>query len=262
VRAQEQLAVLSDLRAAVVAALEPDDRVARIWLAGSLGRNEGDELSDLDVTVVAQPGRTAELKADLPELIGRVGPVAFVHWAPQNAPSGGTQLNVLYDTEPLPVYIDWTLWPPVERRPADVAVLLERYPPLPRATADYASMANEMPRERDNPPTHRTLPAASHAAVNSYRLFMIPILAKHAARGRFDNVEEMLRFMDVESPRIETTNDAIELGRRILGQCGAHENPSALACLNRYLNVIADRQGDPAALVEPVVKSPRTWTQS
>jgi len=52
-----------------------DDRVRALVLRGSLGRGEGDELSDVDLVIVAEPGRWDELwrsRRAVAERFGRV----------------------------------------------------------------------------------------------------------------------------------------------------------------------------------------------
>lgn len=52
-----------------------DARVRALLLKGSLGRDEGDDRSDLDLVVVTMPGRLAELWADRAVVAGRLGEV-------------------------------------------------------------------------------------------------------------------------------------------------------------------------------------------
>jgi len=229
---ERQRVLIKALQTRIVHALQDEARVERVWLGGSLGRGEGDALSDIDLVIVSSSVRTDELKRSLDELIRIVGPVALVHTAPHNAPTEGAQLNVLYDTDPLPVYIDWNLWPPVEQRPADVSVLFEREPTLPAATACFHEMLADMP--------HGTVDRTEQT-LNHFRVFMTPILAKHAARGWFDSVARMLQVMDVESEQpVTNLQDAIELAHRVLEEFGASETPTAMACVRRYLALIDD----------------------
>lgn len=232
---EDQSVLIEVLQARIVGELRDDERVGRIWLGGSLGRGEGDALSDIDLVIVASPGRTQELKSSLAELIAKAGPVALVHEAPQNAPAEGAQLNVLYDTDPLPIYIDWSLWPPVEHRPADVSVLFERGSSLPASAEGFQSMLAEMPRAAGNPRTEETL--------RRFNVFMTPILAKHAARGWFDSVNRMVDFMQIGPADINDLHSAIELCRRVLDKFGTFESAPGMACIRRYLTMIAD---DPA----------------
>jgi predicted nucleotidyltransferase len=224
----EQRALLDALVGKAVAVWSSEDAVDAIWLAGSLGRGDGDALSDVDLTLVAAPGRTQELVARVRERLGDVGPVAFVHDAPQNAPVEGTQLNVLYGTYPLPVEIDWSVWPPVAERPSDVTALFERTE-LPRGINDFASVLDEVPRGSNIPLAER---------LDHFRTFMVPILVKHAARGWFDSVARMLTVMKLDPKPIRTFDGARDYAVNVLAESGKSEPPVAIECIRRYISAL------------------------
>lgn len=229
---QEQQALLSRLTKRIARRLSDDKRVGAIWLGGSLGKGEGDALSDIDLVVVSTPGRTEEMAASLEENLSIAGPVALVHEAPQNAPNEGAQLNVLYDTNPVPIYVDWNVWPPVAERPTDVSILWEREPVALSIDATLASILDELPRGRGRELTPE--------ALNHFRVFMTPILAKQAARGRFESVDRMLEHMRIPRVPIKSFHDALELARQVLDDFGASESEAAISCLKRYLNLVAN----------------------
>lgn len=228
---KEQRALLARLTKHVASRLSDDARVCAVWLGGSLGRGEGDALSDIDLVVVSMRGRTEEIAASLHENLPMVGPVALVHEAPQNAPNEGAQLNVLYDTNPLPIYVDWNVWPSVAERPTDVSVLWEREPLAQSPNATFTSILNALPRGRGQ---ELTLEALNH-----FRVFMTPILLKHAARGRFESVDRMLGYMRLPGAPTTSFHDVMELARQVLDDFGASETEIAIPCIKRYLALLA-----------------------
>ncbi|MES2462575.1 MAG: nucleotidyltransferase domain-containing protein [Armatimonadota bacterium] len=117
---------------AVTQRLERDTRIAAAWLFGSLGRGEGDALSDLDLFVVVRD-------ADFDEMVGSVSarkvfirqaggdPIVFGE-APQNAPPQGAYAGILYAGEVSPHRADW-YWQPQSMAvlpQSDAAVLFDR----------------------------------------------------------------------------------------------------------------------------------------
>ena len=73
---------------AIATALRGDKRVEAAWLAGSLGREEGDALSDVDVVVLCADGAAGEIASD-------VGLLDFAKPVLVNALYGGRILNVI-----------------------------------------------------------------------------------------------------------------------------------------------------------------------
>ena len=108
------------LLAKIVTELSNDKRFVAAWLAGSYGRNDADEVSDLDLRlVVAEPynevlcrrheqvsHRTTRERF---ELFSRFGNPALIHENNNNGPEGGTFTFVLYAGSA--VMIDWILLP-------------------------------------------------------------------------------------------------------------------------------------------------------
>ncbi|HZJ23446.1 MAG TPA: aminoglycoside 6-adenylyltransferase, partial [Anaerolineales bacterium] len=108
------------LLAKIITELSNDERFVAAWLAGSYGRNDADEVSDLDLRlVVAEPysevlcrrheqvsHRTTRERF---ELFSRFGNPALIHENNNNAPEGGTFTFVLYEGSA--VMIDWILMP-------------------------------------------------------------------------------------------------------------------------------------------------------
>jgi predicted nucleotidyltransferase len=226
----EQRALITKMIDEIATRLSEDERVGATWLEGSLGRGEGDALSDIDLVIVSTPGRAEQLAAGIMKELSMAGEVALIHEAPQNAPSEGTQLNILYDTEPLPIYVDWNVWPPVEFRPRDVTVLFEREPLVQSPSATFESVLDDFARGQGHKQTDELL--------NRFRVFMTPILVKDAARGRFDGANRKLGYMQITAPPITDLDGALALARQVLNDFGASETGAAVSCIRRYLALL------------------------
>jgi predicted nucleotidyltransferase len=120
----------------IVTELAKDERFVAGWLTGSYARNEADEFSDLDLSVVvAEPH--SELLCKRPKqvsqettserftLFSRFGEPALIHENNNNAPEGGTFTFVLYARSAL--MVDWTLVPQERAtRPLSSLLLFDR----------------------------------------------------------------------------------------------------------------------------------------
>ncbi|MCI0398220.1 MAG: hypothetical protein L0332_16520 [Chloroflexi bacterium] len=143
----------------IVTQLEADNRVVAAWLAGSLGRGEGDAISDLDVTVVLTD-EAAQVLCDRPwqvggritperlELFSRFGRPALIHENHHNAPPGGTLTFILYEETAL--IVDWILrpqsqaqWPERSRLLFDRVGIPPQLPAEPLEPAERARIASE-----------------------------------------------------------------------------------------------------------------------
>jgi hypothetical protein len=157
-------------------ALRADGRIVALWLFGSLGRGDGDALSDVDATAAVEDGAAAVLCArpwrsaghTTPErlaLLRRCGEVVLTHDVHANAPEGGTQTNAVYADG---VSLDLNLVPLARaRRPAETRLLFERRP-VPAV-----------------PPAAETLAQRRHQIGQTVALFWIMTLvtAKYRLRG-------------------------------------------------------------------------------
>lgn len=108
------------LPANIVTELSNDERFAAAWLTGSYSRNESDEVSDLDLTLVVTESYSESLctraeqvsqqtTAERLALFSKFGMPALIHENNNNAPEGGTFTFVMYSDSA--VMIDWTLIP-------------------------------------------------------------------------------------------------------------------------------------------------------
>lgn len=126
----------------VTALLRDDHRVGGAWLAGSLGRGEADELSDIDLWLAVADEHCPAMVAARREYVGRVAKPLLIEEAPENAPAGGGYLLVLYGGQAGPQHVDWYWQPQSDARvPADAHLLFERAPLLRQVPAPATRLA-------------------------------------------------------------------------------------------------------------------------
>jgi hypothetical protein len=107
--------------AATTRQLHGDERVAAVWLVGSLGQQAGDIWSDVDLALVVRDEDLHVLAERRRSEFGRFGEVLVAIDAP-NAPAGGVYLGAAYAVGELPLWVDWHVWPlSTARRPATLA---------------------------------------------------------------------------------------------------------------------------------------------
>lgn len=115
----------------VTALLRADERVSGAWLAGSLGRGQADELSDIDLWLAVADEHCPAMVAARREYVGLVARPLLVEEAPEDAPAGGAHLLVLYGGQTGPQQVDWYWQAQSEARvPVDARLLFERLPLL------------------------------------------------------------------------------------------------------------------------------------
>jgi hypothetical protein len=199
--------------------LQGDERVAAVWLVGSLGQNGGDAWSDVDLALVVRDEELDRLAERRRSEFGRFGEVLVAIDAP-NAPAGGAYLGVAYAVGELPLWVDWYLWPlSTARRPNDARVLIERAALPPPATTPHAALIQH------------SRAAAPHAVVDrfadpvDFTVAMVPIAAKYIARRQPQETRELLRLLDRDAPNTLGLREQIGALRRILRQA-ERERPS------------------------------------
>jgi hypothetical protein len=199
--------------------LQGDERVAAVWLVGSLGQNGGDAWSDVDLALVVRDEDLDELAERRRSEFGRFGEVLVAIDAP-NAPAGGAYLGVAYAVGELPLWVDWYVWPrSTARRPSDARVLIERAVLPPPATRPHAALI-EHSRAAD-----------PHAVVDrfadpvDFTVAMVPIAAKYIARRQPQEARELLRLLDRDAPNTLGVREQIGALRRIL-QRAERNSPS------------------------------------
>lgn len=121
----------------IVQVLSNDERFVGAWLAGSFGRNDADDVSDLDLNVVVSDSYSENLcrrdeqisqrtTNERLELFSQFGTLAIIHENNHNAPEGGTFTFTLYAKSQL--MVDWILIPQSKAyRPSQTYLLFEKY---------------------------------------------------------------------------------------------------------------------------------------
>lgn len=116
--------------------LSADKRFPAAWLTGSFGRNEPDDVSDLDLTLVVTDEYSGTLCSrpwqvggqtilERYNLFSQFGEPAVIHENHHNAPAGGTFTFVLYTGSGL--MVDWMLRPQAgSQRPPDSYLLWDQ----------------------------------------------------------------------------------------------------------------------------------------
>ncbi len=140
-----------------------------IWLAGSLGRGEGDPWSDVDLLVV---------DGNLP-----LDDAVLTLEVPHNGPAGGRYVGAMYDIGPLPLWVDWYSWPSTLPAPRD-ALLLSGH-----GTAGHRTLFDALDHHGRAPGT-TTDPA-------TFTLAMLPLTAKFIARGNHQAASGMASMLDI-----------------------------------------------------------------
>jgi predicted nucleotidyltransferase len=148
------------LLAQIIQELSDDERLLAAWLTGSYGRNDADDVSDLDIKiVVAEPyseilcARQEQVSHKTTEgrlaLFSRFGKPAVIHENNHNAPENGTFTFVLYSESAL--MIDWVLMSQINaERPFQSVPLFDRgnipvsSPPAPEELEDSKKTAAEI----------------------------------------------------------------------------------------------------------------------
>jgi len=124
------------LLAKLAETLSKDERFVAGWVTGSIGKNESDSLSDIDLTVVVSDKNSPSLCTRLeqvsaytsPErlaLFSQFGTPALIHENNNNAPEGGTFTFVMYAATA--AMVDWILIPQTQAiRPIQSRLLFEK----------------------------------------------------------------------------------------------------------------------------------------
>lgn len=104
-----------------------DRTLAAAWLAGSLGRGDEDDLSDIDLWVIVADTFISGVLSNPHGFVGRFEKPILLEAAPQNAPPGGAYVLALYARETGPLQVDW-YWQQVSdaRIPPDARLLFDR----------------------------------------------------------------------------------------------------------------------------------------
>ncbi|MFG1625758.1 hypothetical protein [Kribbella sp. NPDC049227] len=202
--ARSMVAELARGRARWLAETVSAVRAEGVWLVGSLGSGRGDEWSDVDVIVV---GGDCLLDGNLLTLE-----------MPGNGPAGGGYVGAMYDVGHLPLWVDWYQWP------SDA--------PIPRESRLLAGAgtAGSLDLSETLELVGRGLPGSAPDP-DVFALAMLPLAAKHIARGDFEKAAAMASMLNAPS------DVGVGAGLSVvLSRVEGHEAPSA--AVRRYLEVV------------------------
>jgi len=167
--------------------LSKDERFVAAWLTGSYGRNDADEVSDLDITVVVA-GPYSKLLCAREEqvshrttkerlaLFSKFGRTALIHENNHNAPENGTFTFVLYSGSAL--MVDWVLMPEENAERSYQSILLFDKVNLPVSP----------------PPVPEELQASKKTVAEIWAFFwmMVAITIKYISRGDLVHVQNFI----------------------------------------------------------------------
>ncbi len=167
----------------ILSQLQQDRRITAAWLVGSLGRGNGDELSDLDLWLMVTQDSITQLVHERRSFVAQFGdPVLYVE-APQNGPDGGGFLDVCYDAPSAPLLVDWIWQPETLASPPGQTKLLFDHTGLTRQ-AKAIQFTNQ-------PASDEYLSTPMHFI--SFFWMMLMVTAKYVAR-QSPRVDELLNI--------------------------------------------------------------------
>ncbi|MET9273281.1 nucleotidyltransferase domain-containing protein [Kribbella sp. NPDC003557] len=207
--ARSMLAALARGRTRWLAETVPQLRAEGVWLTGSLASGTADEWSDVDIIVVG-----GERVLDHPLLTLTM---------PGNGPVGGGYVGAMYDVGamyevgPLPLWVDWYWWPSGA--------------PLPRASRLVAGAGGA-----GNLDLSETLDLLGRGSPGPapdpdvFALAMLPLAAKHIARGDLDKAAAMASMLNAPSD--------VGVGAQLSAVLSRIEgHPTATTAVRRHLDV-------------------------
>lgn len=227
--------------------LEKDPNVKAAWLVGSLGREEEDALSDIDLWVVVDDDPIRAIIKHPREYTAQIQtPVLFVE-APQNAPEEGAYLMTCYDGIIAPHIVDW-YWQPKSQAyvPSQVRLLF-----------DHAGL-----KQKDQPihfsgrpPSKEMIDRPDHFI--SFFWMMLMITAKYASRFPWAEEIELLPFLidPIDKARLFIGQDHYYLSDQI----PQHRLPSEKVKLlyqladqmSELMAILSDQGEEIPALIKP-----------
>jgi hypothetical protein len=138
---------------------------------------------------------------------------------PDNGPAGGGYVGAMYDVAHLPLWVDWYWLPSGAPVPRDSRLLAG------------AGTAGSLDLRETLDLLGRGLPGPAPDP-NVFALAMLPLAAKHVARGNIQKAAEMASMLDAPSDiPIDARLSAV------LSRVKAHETAAA-AVVGRYLEVV------------------------
>ena len=170
----------------LTASLQSDSRVRAAWLWGSFGRDEADDLSDLDPWLIVTDEAVGEMGPMLRLYAEEIGSLVSGGEAPQNAPPGGGYFGSLHEGRHGLLHVD-CYWQPQ----SSVTSVPEHIVPFDRL--------NERNGPAEEPPVpHPVLPDVNDgdrgriAGGIGFAWLMFSIAAKYLARDPASDMGLML----------------------------------------------------------------------
>lgn len=166
--AEQVLLEHAEARDALLRRITADVGSGALWQIGSFATGGADAWSDLDLVVSPGPAP--------------VGNAALVLDNPANGPEGGGYIGAAYLTGPLPVWVDWYVWP------ADLPVPVEARLLAGEGRRGELGLFDALDQ-------HGRGTARAESDPNMFALAMIPIAAKYVARGELETVAGMVAML-------------------------------------------------------------------
>jgi predicted nucleotidyltransferase len=219
-------------------AAESDERIAAVWLFGSLGRGDEDELSDIDIVFVVQDAHLADVIDARYGFLERMGELLLVQEAPQNAPPGGAYNMAVFAAPVGPHTVD-CYWRPVQG--ASV-------PPQSRLLFDRVGLpAAEDPPAFGYQPVPEISPEEAAARAVQFFWVMALITAKYVGRSPFEEKMGLLQW--VLAPLSDCERFVGHSPAWTLENAPPHAAPTAktrllrdlVACMESLTPLLADR---------------------
>lgn len=110
----------------IIHQLKSDHRVVAAWLFGSLGHEQADQLSDIDIWVVIEDQYAQSIVVNRCQFTEGVAKPILIVESPQYAPKNGAYLMVHYDDTTAPHQVDWYIQPKtLAQVPPDTLLLFD-----------------------------------------------------------------------------------------------------------------------------------------
>jgi hypothetical protein len=228
VPAAPQLRAIRDLwLGRALAGLDSEPAFRAAGFVGSLGREQFDDWSDVDLLVVVADEQVEHF-ADASRL-----PVSeHVMWsidARHNAPRGARALGVRYLIDGLPLHVDWYVYPrSMAAWVADAKVIFDS-DGLPRLNDTFSAFQE---KRETQPPTLKS--------ANAHRLLqvsLIPVAAKYVVR-RSTGAGRMVEFVGGPYAPEAAANEYLAMLRSLLVRYRDDAPEEMLASASRYLDIV------------------------